>query len=366
MKIINKSVNYFKKDKIIENEINIEHEEKNKEIVIDLKNALSLFNHKEDENKFDKQLKLFYLKKYLLINPFKFISIFSIIYIPLVILFSVVLFFCDMIFTINIPTKVYLFFSFIFPLIILTINMLCLIGQSMIDILKSSVELENIQNKKFNIIMNNNLQLKNNYSTLFNRDFFKLSSLINNLIFNDNYNEYKKIVYFLSNIKNDDDLNKINKYINLCANKKLELKSEFIEDITYSKLILDKPRYDISQEIKNILPIIEFYKENNVRNILNIDFSAYDNILSKYQSYNIISDENEIHDLHNNIVTFDSLHNGKTDKINIFIEIKKMLDENSITDENIVNEFGSLQDNFGSVEIQELKKYKNNLILITN
>ena len=364
MKILNNFINLFKKDKIIKNETNIEYEEESKEIVIDLKNALSLFNHKENEKKFDRKFKLFYFGREFSSYSKGVLFIFPIAYFVFFILWLLIEYTSNKSISFTNNPLLYLIPFYIVSGAVFLGTAAGIIS-NIIDYLSNPKK--NIPNKKFNDIINNNLQLKNNYSILFNQDLIKLSSFINNL--NLNNNEYNKIMYSLSNIRNDDELNKINKYINLCANEKLELKSEFIEDITYSKPTLDKPNNDIadiSEEIKNILPIIEFYKENNVRNILNIDFSAYDNILSKYQSYNILSDEYEIDNLYFDIMLFKSFHNENTDKINILMEIKRMLDENSITDENIVNEFDLLQDNFNSLEIQELKKYKNNLILISN
>ena len=345
-----------------------ESNKKNEEVIIDLKNALLLFDSSDNDTFFSFKLFFYYCHR--------IIYFLSIIYISITfILWLAISIYKFQFFNILVASKA--------AIVFFTMFMFAFIATILTDDLnkEEKKKKDNPKLNQFKNILNHRLYLKESYIKLFNQDFIKLLDLINKIddhhikttIIEKLYfslDDYPHYYMRFNDFKKDYDIrfNNLNKYINTCLNNKIDLEIKFIDDIIYIKTSEDKIESidsikNIDEKMKKLLPIIEFYRQNNVENDLNINCPEYEYILSKYQSYNTISDEKELTQFGYKMDDFYIINNGNIDKINVLIEINEEIKKQKIDDENILNKFKEFQERFKFLNINELRQYQINLLV---
>ena len=199
----------------------------------------------------------------------------------------------------------------------------------------------------------------------FNNDFIILSKIVNS---NRKLIEVRNLIN--TNKNNKDSFNKINNYIHACQIKKMTFDVNFLKSLCEKKVIEKEeiPLIEIiNTKVKKILPIIEFIVQNDVENKLNlINYDAYHQVKEKYQTYNMIDDENKMIDFCESLEKMSKIFDHDTDKIKLMLNIKETIDKNNIVDNDILDKFNQLNSSFEYKTISGLNYFNNELILHLN
>ena len=196
-------------------------------------------------------------------------------------------------------------------------------------------------------VIRNKLYNDEDFQDILNDDFIQFFKLINKY----SYEEQESALQFITVNSYSENLIQ---YIKLAENEDVELSIDFMKQIHQKTPIL--PLTKNEEVLVKVMPIFDFYKMNNIEELIDINHDDYKFIKDNKDNYNLNSDELYIKKFNNICNRFYQINNGNTDKINVLLRISKIFKLNELSDQDINQQFKYVKENFQFVSILELNK----------
>lgn len=201
----------------------------------------------------------------------------------------------------------------------------------------------------------------------FNKDFVRLMQFIDENKDDSNYqtNKFNMDVFNFINEHKRYDLSHLESYFNNCFYKKEIFNFEYIkktEDFNDDAIRLRVIQNLTGDVIKKVSFLIDFYRENNILNTIDIDYKYFNQIYDKYQNSNLIDNYSELDLFKNNVDLFMITNGHDTNKISEMLNIKNIFDSKDIQDSIYHQDFKKLEKNFNCIKINDIIDFKNNLL----
>ena len=200
-----------------------------------------------------------------------------------------------------------------------------------------------------------------NFSNLFNinyRRYFrqdKIDKFLNpdfiQLLPKINYSQetYDLLVSVMVDNKIPDD---IEAYVHNCFDKDIDINLDVIKAMNHNE-------EEIKENIQKIIPIIDFYKDNDIVHKIDLNYELYESILANIDSYNL----NHKYDLmcfNFDLIKFYNINGGDAKKIGEMLLLTDFIDTHEF-DEDEIKTYEKIKSEFYFIDVAEITSFRFNM-----